>query len=444
MRVISWSIYHTNLIGGNMQSLTKVYLKNINTDDQSVMYVNPRTMKFYTEDALSDSSIFIEEDTKNSNQPLLKKDRYPKVIKFFLGNACNSRCSYCRQWEHGELKLHIDSEIDKVVAMMLKLIDMDVLEKIQFWGGEPLLYIEDIKKIVSKLPKGIRYHFITNGILMDENIYNWMRTINYQITFSYDGQGQPRRGVNPLDNPVTKKYLRLLNEHKSHPNAFVVGSVLTDMNLDIYALMHHHIEVFEDPTLMTRMELAIPYNPGAASIVDKVLQKENVIDGLLQGLIKLNSEGLVSQIIDFTRGINSFVHAHQTPGYCLDLHDIKCGEANVESACFDWDGLVYPCQVYGGTSNFVGHIDNYPILNKPEYSAYMKNKFGGALTDHTCSDCLVAAMCRGVCPYLEPQYVNSNCQNKYIFFMVVFKFMMYLSGHTIEKIELITSDASNA
>ena len=69
------------------------------------------------------------------------------IINLMLGTACNRNCSYCMQPRQGSNgKVDIDSFLDKLIPY-LKAHYPNGLQTIEYWGGEPLLYFEYIKKI---------------------------------------------------------------------------------------------------------------------------------------------------------------------------------------------------------------------------------------------------------------------------------------------------------
>lgn len=413
-----------------MASLVRVNMKHIKSDEKLTMFVNPRTMKFFHDiDTITDDDL-IYSSPSNRNKPLLVKAEKPTKIKFFLGNTCNYHCSYCRQDCHGKLEKHDASDIKYVVDTIKRLTDVEKDLKIQFWGGEPLLYMDDMIRIAEQLPKHIRYHLISNGSLMDKEIAEWVLSVNSQYTLSHDGTGQAMRGKDPLDDETARKYLLHLAHSKRDKKSFVVSSVLTEMNLDIYELYKYLENVFGVGLIMSKMELAIPYNEHAGSVARNTLAHENLINTLFEGLVKLNKENLVDRIIGFEIALKVFFGLHYNPHYCIDLHEPKCGLANEMSICFDWNGTVVPCQVFGGTDTIIGHVDRYPVLDKPELPMTMWSK-------PECKDCVVVSLCRGVCPYLEEQYVATNCTNKFIFYYAIFKYVMFNSGYDILGTEVI-------
>lgn len=96
--------------------------------------------------------------------------------------ACNFECVYCYENKTNEI---MSEEIQDQVLTFLKslLVDHHISElNVCWYGGEPLLHIDIVKKLSMKLiafcnEKGIEYHasIITNGYLVGYEIINIFR-----------------------------------------------------------------------------------------------------------------------------------------------------------------------------------------------------------------------------------------------------------------------------
>ena len=415
-----------------------VFIKiTVNPSSPVDYYFNPRTCKmFHTLDKLTeDDGVYTS--SKNRNRPVLHKSMY-KDIKFYLGSACNYRCSYCRQWEHASLEHMTDDEIDKHVDMLTELINKhkqpsDVT--IQWWGGEPLLYITDIMKIFDRLPKGTKQQFTSNGSLMTMDIATWMLEHDTTFILSHDGPGQHMRGKDPLEDREIYNALLKLARNKKHRCQFMVSSILTGDNLDIYKLYKYHQKNFGDDIIMTKLELVIPYHDTAEIIASNTLSEYNISDALYEGMKKLDDEGLLMHIRSMEEDIKTFYHQYTDEEFCLDLTEIKCGAASESSICIDRNMAIYPCQVYPGKKDkIIGHIDIYntPVWTDLDLPRTMWNTPGC-----DCKNCMVVSLCRGICPYLDSEHITTSCKNKNAVYLAVFKYIFYKLGIPIVDMEQI-------
>lgn len=392
--------------------------------DPVTMYFNPRTVKFF-----SDKDKITSEDARESNPNINTEEKFhkaekPNVIKFFLGNACNFRCSYCRQNIHEKLKVHDKTDIDNVVDTIRYVADMDKPLVIEFWGGEPLLYLDDMIRIADKLPKSTRYHIVTNGSLVDKHFYKWISKKNYEIVLSHDGPGQVNRTADPLSKKESRKYLIKLHKEKKNRNDFLINSVLTQENTDICSLVRYLVDQFDENIYISKIEPVIPYNEHASDVADKYnADMLNLEKQLFQGLLDLQSLNLIDNVRDISTSIRDFLCAHTNENFCVNLHEPKCGLSGYRSLCFDWNGIVYPCQVYGGTNIQLGKLNegpDYPYADMPK-----------SMNSMHCGNCPVVSLCRGVCPHLEDQYINSSCKNKYTLYMAILRFILFQQNRLI-------------
>lgn len=137
-----------------------------------------------------------------------------KKITIYLGSKCNLNCAYCHREpdknEHG------------ITDDLLKLIDDYQPQEIRFLGGEPTLYMDDIKKIVAHYPRA-KFAVTTNGVLLAQYI-DYFREHNFRVTVSFDGGAENLRGFEPLQQTV------------DYPD-FSISTTLTHDNTNFNAIL---------------------------------------------------------------------------------------------------------------------------------------------------------------------------------------------------------------
>ncbi len=124
----------------------------------------------------------------------------PEAITLCITENCNFRCSYCiygGSYEENKLRKHSSkvmtyeiaiAAIQKVYEICLKNGRKDLL--VGFYGGEPLLNMDLIEKIVqycSTLNLNIRYAITTNGYLLDSENIEYLVKHAFNISISFDG-----------------------------------------------------------------------------------------------------------------------------------------------------------------------------------------------------------------------------------------------------------------
>jgi uncharacterized protein len=80
-----------------------------------------------------------------------------------------------------------DECVDFIKYYSSKLIDTPL--QIHFFGGEPLMYFDKIKKLVEALNgSNVVFSMITNGSLIDETILQFINDYNIRVCISWDGR----------------------------------------------------------------------------------------------------------------------------------------------------------------------------------------------------------------------------------------------------------------
>jgi len=210
---------------------------------------------------------------------------------------CNLNCRYCGGTING-----MPSEIKYKLDTLVKLIDKDPEAVVAFYGGEPLLEIDMIKKLLDILPAK---HFVlnTNGFfLKDLNSYiHKFDTIllsidgDKEITDFYRGKGCYQKVIEALD------FLRY-NSYKGE----VIARMTVSKKSDIYRDVTHLLEFFPfvhwqlDAVWSSLWNLSEfsrwseeSYKPGIISLLD--LWLENIREDKVLGIIPF--VGIVSRIL---------------------------------------------------------------------------------------------------------------------------------------------------
>lgn len=99
-----------------------------------------------------------------------------KQVNILIGSACNMKCSYCVQ-QNGKSPADQPANAEEFAEKLAEVLKGSQLNRIMYWGGEPMLYWEKIKTIHSILKeKGIvpvKSIFTTNGTLMTDEYVDY-------------------------------------------------------------------------------------------------------------------------------------------------------------------------------------------------------------------------------------------------------------------------------
>ena len=94
----------------------------------------------------------------------------PMSVSINMGSGCNFRCKYCFEVKNGavEKSESIPQNVfDRIIEVLHELAEVNEL-RIEFWGGEPTVYFDKIKKIISEFydNKDVSFFMYTNGSLV--------------------------------------------------------------------------------------------------------------------------------------------------------------------------------------------------------------------------------------------------------------------------------------
>ncbi len=164
-----------------------------------------------------------------------------------LTTKCNLLCKYCyghcaedylNKDEEKEYDLDLPSEITYKIEDLKKLIEKDKDNRITFYGGEPLLRIDTIKKIIDEVPAK-EFMLQTNGILLDKLPINYLNRIK-TILVSIDGDEKTTdtmRGIGTY-NKIMNNLIEL--RKKGYKGEIIARMVAFDGS-DIYKNVTHLI-----------------------------------------------------------------------------------------------------------------------------------------------------------------------------------------------------------
>ena len=176
----------------------------------------------------------------------------PRILKISLGLSCNYACEYCSQ---RFVARNDETNPDDVTGFMESL-DSWVLsppEAIEFWGGEPLVYIKTLRPLAEalrlKFPQA-RFSVITNGSLLNPQINHWLDDLGFTVSISHDGPGQHVRGPDPLEDPLARQAILELYRRLAPEGRFSFNAMVNRSNQSRAAIQAFFDELTGDPDVM--------------------------------------------------------------------------------------------------------------------------------------------------------------------------------------------------
>lgn len=110
-------------------------------------------------------------------------------IQIKVSNMCNLKCTYCyaKQGNYGKEDSIMSLATAKKIAEKINEL-FPALQKISFFGGEPLLNLDGIEMIINTLKnKNIKYSMVTNGTILSEKLYSILEKYDMNLIVSVDG-----------------------------------------------------------------------------------------------------------------------------------------------------------------------------------------------------------------------------------------------------------------
>lgn len=335
---------------------------------------------------------------------LWSEANYPENISCFRENApvkalclnvshdCNLKCSYC--FAGKDDYLNEKTVMDEKVAFAA--IDF-VIEKsasrrnieVDFFGGEPLMNFNVVKKTIDyarslekKHNKNFRFTITTNGVLLNDEIIDYINENMSNAVLSLDGRPEVHDGMRKSKcgggsyDTVVNNFVKLAKLRKDKD--FYVRGTFTSQNLDFTNdVLHIYNLGFK----------SISIEPVVSSCDTSYALREEHLPDIYREYERLALECLDK---DF-----SFFHfmIDVDGGPCAIKRIAGCG-AGCEYLCITPGGDIYPCHQFVGKKELkMGNI------LKGDYDTKTRDRFlcVNVLKKDDCSSCWAKYYCSGGC-----------------------------------------------
>ena len=344
----------------------------------------------------------------------------PKKLKVVLGNACNFRCEYCRQNEHLKYQSSTNEDLLRFADRLAEQFDLSGVETVEWWGGEPLLYWNEIVRLADMLERHIGHpflhHMTTNGSLFRRDIVDYIKEHLFTVKVSHDGPSNFLRTMDVLANPKSLAFIQELYEAKVETQNFFINSVLTKYCVSPQKIVDYFLDKFDRRLLITKIEPVIPYTEWAKSFCCGLAGFQEFSRTLEHDLM----QGSVSMHVVEYAAVSKFVgKALEDPDWLYDATEAKCHTTQTSTIAVCLDGSIVPCQVYDGKSDAVlGHLGTAITERPPRTVADRWAR---------CGNCPVISLCRGTCPWIpDGEGSDLNCLVRFLTYKAMLKAFVYL------------------
>lgn len=350
---------------------------------------------------------------------------YVKALCLNVAHDCNLRCKYCFASTgdyQGKRELMSEEIGKKAVDFLLKNSGNMENVEIDFFGGEPLMAIETVKKVISyakeqekKHQKKFHFTITTNALLLDDDLIDYLHEHMDNIVLSLDGRKEVNDFIRVKANgngsydDIVHNIKKLVELREKDNKEYYVRGTFTRHNLDFAEDVFHLADLgFKE----------ISIEPVVGKEGDYLLKEED-----LPVLFEQYGNIAAEYIKRKTSGNKSFRFYHFNidiyHGPCIYKRLWACG-AGRDYLAVTPSGDIYPCHQFVGQNQFVmGNVSDGKL--KEEVINLMRESH--VFSKEECSTCWARFFCSGGCNannYLingdlkKPYHITCELQKKRI------------------------------
>ncbi len=354
--------------------------------------------------------LFSDIETLKENGKLFSKDIFEgrafdlksrhtevKALCLHIAHTCNLTCDYCFAaqgnfcGEKGLMSFEVGKRaIDFLIENSGKRRNLEV----DFFGGEPLMNFDVVKKIVAyarsiekKHDKNFRFTLTTNGMLIDDDVNEFANKECHNVVLSLDGRKEVHDRLRKTASGkgsydiIVPKFQKMVASRGG--KGYYMRGTFTHHNPDFTKDILHMLDLGFTELSMEPVVCA-PGDPYALTNDDI----ETVCE---------QYEILAKEMISRKEKGNGFTFYHYmidlTGGPCIYKRISGCGSGTEYFAVTPW-GELFPChQFVGDRAYSVGNI--FDGVKNKEVVEEFKNC--NAYAREECRDCWARLYCSGGC-----------------------------------------------
>ena len=320
-----------------------------------------------------------------------------KALCMHIAHTCNLNCSYCFASQgkyHGDRAVMSFDVGKRALDFLIENSGTRKNLEVDFFGGEPLMNFEVVKKLVEyarsiekQHNKNFRFTLTTNGMLIDDDVIDFANREMSNVVLSLDGRKEvhDRYRVDYAGNGswerIVPKFQKLV-EARGGKNYYMRGT-----------FTHQNPDFLEDIKTM----LNLGFNELSMEPVVCAKGDESELTPEDIELVKKQYEELAELMLEKDKQGKPFTFYHYmidlTGGPCIYKRISGCGSGTEYMAVTPW-GDLYPCHQFVGEEKFkLGDIWQ-GVTNKE-----VQGEFAACnvYARKECHDCWARLYCSGGC-----------------------------------------------
>ena len=346
---------------------------------------------------IAEGSLFAPDTYEDKAYDFKERNTVIKALCLHVAHTCNLSCDYCFASQgkyHGEralMSFEVGKQaIDVLVANSGTRRNLEV----DFFGGEPLMNLEVVKQIVTyarsiekEKNKNFRFTLTTNGLLLNEEVTEFLNRECHNVVLSLDGRKQVHdrlrrtpggQGSYDIIVPKFQEFVKQRGDRE-----YYMRGTFTHNNVDFTKDLFHMLDLGFDKLSMEPV-VCSPDDPYSLTEADiETLYEQYEL--LAEDMLKRQSEGKGYTFYHYMLDLEH--------GPCVYKRISGCGSGTEYLAVTPW-GELFPCHQFVGDGKYsLGDVWK-GVTNTEIRDEF---KLCNAYARPDCKDCWARLYCSGGC-----------------------------------------------
>lgn len=314
---------------------------------------------------------------------------------------CNYSCSYC--FESCKRSVYMTEDVMEAITRFIEQHENTKDIHVVWFGGEPLMGIDQIKMLyrkLSKIPsKNYSYSMITNGFLISLNVIRLFKEMGLQyLQITLDGLKESHNKVKfteTCDDTFTKTIENIDLLVSSAPEIRVVVRVnMNKGNFEEFVELYGYItERYKDFPQVSIYPAFVTASSFESNEIQSILFTRQEKSRFIRDLY--NEKGIMTYLCQYPN--STFM---------------ECSTRNKKTYAIDPEGYLYKCwEIIGDQKYAIGKLSVDGGIETVDWTILNRYLYGSdPLDDKICTKCPYLPICFGGCPHkrIENEYIGKR------------------------------------